>query len=239
METSGAGFSSTRRILEELQQEISGIGYVYRGYLASLVIGFVFAVIVAAAVLSASSVTGAVSATFAVSGVSALVSAVVVVPLLYKGFRILAARNMDYSIGVKGAMVLGAGDIVLGITLIILASTMPSGTRNPEKLASIITGDLIIIIGVGLIAFIGNIMLLIALWRLGGAHPEHGGDVVKTGLVLWIIGAFLRLLQVRLGGLLSLIGDLVILYGLYRMITGLENVLSEKEYELSRRGENP
>lgn len=239
MATSSNDCSFTRRIVSEIRQEINGINNIFKAYLASLIIGFLFAVIAVAAALSAGNAAGAASALFAVSGISALVNAVIMTPLLYKGFRLLASIDTDYGIGVKGSIIWGVGETVVGIALVILAAKFPENIENmgTEELVSIITRDLLIIVAVGLIAFIGSIMLLIALWRLGDAHSEHGGDVLKIGLVLWIIGSILQLLHVRGGGLLGFIGGLILLYGLHRVSTGLENILSEKEYELSRCSE--
>jgi len=100
--------------------------------------------------------------------------------------------------------------------LIAMGNHLASVPReaNAREASSTILQAIGYIVLVSLISLLGGIMILIALWRLGDTYPQYGGDVLKIGLVLWIIGYALQVFQVGGGGLLALVGTLVLLYGL-------------------------
>ena len=88
-------------------------------------------------------------------------------------------------------------------------TSIPKGASAEEVVSSAFIRLLGYIVLVSLISLIGGIMVLIAIRRLGDAYPQYSGDVLKIGLVIWIIGYTLQVFQVRGGGLLALVGVLV------------------------------
>ncbi len=224
--------------LKRISTEREGINHVFKAYLASLILGFISIPFLVAATLSAASSepSSAIATLLIGAGILDIIIAVIVVPIMYKGFKLLAMASQDYGIGVTGTIIQGIGNILSGIVLIVAGNHLANIPRgaSPEKVMSTILHFMGYLVLVALIGLLGGIMVLIALWRLGDAYPQYGGDVLKIGLVIWIIGYALQVFQVRGGGLLALVGILVLLYGLHRLREELGSLQGEKEYELER-----
>ncbi len=224
--------------LKRISTEREGINHVFKAYLASLILGFIsIPFLIAATLSSATSEPSSAIATLLIgAGIIDLIIAAIVVPIMYKGFRLLAMASQDYGIGVTGTIIQGIGSVLSGIVLIVAGNHLANVLKgaSAEEVSSAFLRLLAYIVLVSLISLIGGIMVLIALWRLGDTYPQYGGDVLKIGLVIWIIGYALQVFQVRGGGLLALVGILVLLYGLHRLREELGSLQGEKEYELER-----
>ncbi len=224
--------------LKRVSMEREGTNYLFKAYLVSLILGFIsIPFLIAATLSSATSEPSSAIATLLIgAGIIDIIIAVIVVPIMYKGFRLLAMASQDYGIGVTGTIIQGIGSVLSGIVLVGAGNHLANISRgaSPENVMSAVLHFLGYLVLAALIGLLGGIMVLIALWRLGDTYPQYGGDVLKIGLVIWIIGYALQVFQVRGGGLLALVGILVLLYGLHRLREELGSLQGEKEYELER-----
>ncbi len=187
--------------LKRVSMEREGTNYLFKAYLVSLILGFISIPFLVAATLSAASSgpSSAVATLLIGTGIIDLIIAAIVVPIMYKGFRLLAMASQDYGIGVTGTIIQGIGNILSGIVLIGAGNHLANVLKgaSAEEVSSAFIRLLVYIVLVSLISLIGGIMVLIALWRLGDAYPPYGGDVLKIGLVIWIIGYALQVFQVK------------------------------------------
>lgn len=98
-------------------------------------------------------------------------------PIVYKGFKLLAMASQEYGIGATGTIIQGIGRILSGTVLIgadnHLAS-IPKGA-SAEEVSLAFIRLLVYIVLVSLISLIGGIMVLIAIRRLETRTPSTVG----------------------------------------------------------------
>ncbi len=116
------------------------------------------------------------------SGVLLLVAAVLIIEFIlsYKGFDLLSRyKPEEYSIGFTGVKLVlaGLGLVFLGALLVIV------------QLSLMIT---LVLLGF-IVAFIGRVLVWIALWRLG---EEWNEGLVKAGVIVEVISIVIRVLTI-------------------------------------------
>ncbi len=122
--------------------------------------------------------------------------------LLRRGFTTLRGYNpRRYRIPALGAT-LALAAFAAGATGILMLLS----TRHPSRLAGALIG----------VAIAGGVpaalMILAGLWALG---KEPGGDVLRKGLIMWLVGLLLAPLGV--GALIAVGGAALVLIGLRRL----------------------
>jgi hypothetical protein len=108
--------------LEYYRHELEGVNKLFNAFLASLILAIISIFVVLVAVASAGNAKAAIANAFYAMAFMEFVNVVIVVPMMYTGFRELSKANYDYSIGAKGAVVQGIGSILGGIVLIAMTN---------------------------------------------------------------------------------------------------------------------
>lgn len=161
--------------------------------------------------------TSNVSSLIAYSEIALIVSAVLTligVYMLYRGFSVLKTLDTEFSIGKTGAVLEFVGMIFVVLAVIgLLAVLLPIvnfGTGSPSTTAitssiGIILGLSFLVLFAAIILFVGIIMVLIGIYRVGG-HFEN--SVVKVGAVLTVF--------------LGIIGTILLFIGFTEIINKLK-----------------
>ncbi len=144
-----------------------------------------------------------------------LVAAVITLYFLYTGMRALSGYDAErYDIGFLGAKLWVGGILGTVVGLVVLVASAAA-----RSIGGVVAGFLVLAFS-GIAVLAATVLVLIALWRLGG---EPGGDSIRLGIGLLIAAIVAGLLAAALPALLvlavalQLAGELALMLGAKRV----------------------